>query len=261
MERNRFYQLGVGVWHQVLPQTNYTTYLKQNVFLNCRQGLLLGDPRFQCAGNYATAELSCNTYLRNDGGGRSGTMQGVRAAICVQTTLLNSNNITTGQGLLKEYFDNYKVSIGQNCIVPGLYGAGVNVYGPWNVSSTTIDSTPAINTCREDGYTDTGIQSRPSNAGAARATGKLTEVAVQQNAPNPATDETRIAYQLPSSVRQATLLVREGMSGREVLQQAVDPTRRELLLNLRSLPSGTYFYTIVADGIPARTLRLLVNRQ
>ena len=158
-------------------------------------------------------------------------------------------------------FDNYTANIQNACTVALTWqGVNVSVYGPSDAGLNPIYSVPNVNTCNQDGYPNTGIQTRSSGAVPGKAGGQLAAV-LEQNAPNPASDETRVAYQLPGTVRQAVLLVREGLTGREVMRQPVDPAHRELRLDLHALPSGMYLYTIEADGVPTRTHRLLVNRQ
>ena len=105
VERNRFYLLGDGAWFGS-DRTPTTSYLAQNAFLNCNHGVVLGDWRQQggWGWNTATADLSCNTYMRDDGGRRSGRTVGIYAALADRPTLRNTADNTTGQGLLKEYF-------------------------------------------------------------------------------------------------------------------------------------------------------------
>jgi len=80
-----------------------------------------------------------------------------------------------------------------------------------------------------------------------------------QNAPNPCTGRTTLDYTLTPQARQAVLLIRRGTDGSlmQLLPVSTGSTTQEL--DVRSYRPGVYFYTLVVDGLPCDTKRLLVR--
>ena len=107
------------------------------------------------------------------------------------------------------------------------------------------------NGCAADGFPDTGLQ-RP-----ALAVGGPVGL-MRPAAPNPVADETTIGYALPYGTQRAELLVQAGLTGKEVLRRPLPVGMSEDKLTVRELPDGLYFCTLLADGVPVQTQRLLV---
>ena len=108
------------------------------------------------------------------------------------------------------------------------------------------------NGCAADGYPDTGLQ-RPALVVGRKVTGKM-----KPAVPNPVADETTISYVLPTGTHRAELLVRTCLAGKEVRRISLAVGEQESRLSVRELPDGLYFCTLLADGVPVQTQRLLV---
>lgn len=75
--------------------------------------------------------------------------------------------------------------------------------------------------------------------------------------PNPAREQVRVAYTLPTGTNAATLELHDAL-GRLLLRQALPPSRAESQLALDHLPAGLYSATLTADGIVRARTRLLI---
>ncbi len=79
------------------------------------------------------------------------------------------------------------------------------------------------------------------------------------NQPNPFSGLTTVQCSIPATVRTAELIVLD-MTGREITRQIVSERgQTSVEVNLQTAPSGTYIGTLVADGKPAGTLKLVVS--
>ena len=80
---------------------------------------------------------------------------------------------------------------------------------------------------------------------------------LEQNVPNPATDQATISYYLPQDVSRAELRLFD-QSGRLLQQTALNNQsgQRTVQLRLEQLPSATYTYSLFVDGqaVESRTL-------
>lgn len=65
--------------------------------------------------------------------------------------------------------------------------------------------------------------------------------------PNPSREYTRITYKLPANESIAEILV-YNISGSEIKRYTVDKTFTDLIVSNDELPSGNYFYTLVANN-------------
>ncbi|WP_345236629.1 hypothetical protein, partial [Hymenobacter saemangeumensis] len=94
---------------------------------------------------------------------------------------------------------------------------------------------------------------------AKEATTMTTQPFLAQNHPNPASESTTFTYQLPAAAKSAAIVVRRGTDGYELirLSLAVNKTTRDL--DLRGYQPGVYFATLLIDGMPVQTRRVLVQ--
>ena len=83
---------------------------------------------------------------------------------------------------------------------------------------------------------------------------------LEQNVPNPATDQATISYYLPQDVSRAELHLFD-QSGRLLQQTALNNQagQRTVQLNLQQLPSATYTYTLFVDGQVVASRKLVVR--
>ncbi len=249
------------------------TTLEANTTLNCDRAVELGDRNGGGAG--IVVENSCNTFARFDDPGlqRNGDTYGFYA-LPNTSVILQANS--SGNGIIKNRF-----ALDQN----GIAGTHFSIYndaanGPINYN--TFDDNPSYgnfktdvqnasfgavnvngagtyfpptgnsNGCAADGYPNTGLQ-RPTLAMGRKITGRM-----KPAAPNPVAEETTIGYVLPSGAHRAELLVRAGLDGKEIRKVSLAVGEQEGRLSVRDLPNGLYFCTLLADGLPVQTQRLLV---
>jgi hypothetical protein len=92
------------------------------------------------------------------------------------------------------------------------------------------------------------------------APSELTQgVQFYQNDPNPFSESTDISFVIPQTVRQATLIVSDRIGHIVYSQLIEDRGESKTTINGSSLSTGTYLYSIVADGIhlPGKKMVLL----
>ena len=111
--------------------------------------------------------------------------------------------------------------------------------------------------CRYDLFPDAGIQQLRS-AGAVPV-GSGPGASIGQNVPNPCSGSTALDYHLPPGSQQAQVLVRRGLDGKAMEQVTLKTGGTQYLLDLRHYAPGLYFYTLVVDGVPVQTKRMLVE--
>lgn len=76
----------------------------------------------------------------------------------------------------------------------------------------------------------------------------ISENALEQNSPNPFTEETKIEYYLESNVETATIFIYD-MSGKQLRGYELHHRRGgEITINGGELDAGMYMYTLIADG-------------
>lgn len=140
----------------------------------------------------------------------------------------------------------------------GLYASGPSAVnfgngGPIDLSQRP---NPMLQPCALDGFPDTGIQQR-GITGTGTSIASITMLA--QNVPNPCVGSTRFDLRLPRTAHGAALLIRHGLDGRPVAELPFKPTATYLDVDLRGYTPGTYFCTLVVDGMPVQTKRMLVE--
>lgn len=89
---------------------------------------------------------------------------------------------------------------------------------------------------------------------------KLSDIALDQNIPNPLVTETTIRYKLPSGIKKAELVIKD-MTGKTI-QQITLGTNTSGVINIdaSSLSSGVYTYSLVADGRAIESKRMVVAK-
>lgn len=83
-------------------------------------------------------------------------------------------------------------------------------------------------------------------------------VAFAEAFPNPATDFAIVPYNLPEGTGEAILKLHD-QAGRLITELPVNAAARHVQINTAQLPSGVYFYSIVADGYSAPARKLVVK--
>jgi len=78
--------------------------------------------------------------------------------------------------------------------------------------------------------------------------------------PCPTATQSLVRFNRPSNSREAFIKLFDLM-GREIGRYELETQNGELIVNVRSLSEGIYFYSLVSDGQVLSTKRLIVSRQ
>jgi len=90
-------------------------------------------------------------------------------------------------------------------------------------------------------------------------TAVLTGVQLDQNQPNPFSENTRIRYFLPEETNSASLLI-TNLEGRQLKRIDIDHGGEgTVILQANELPAGMYLYTLLVDGEISETRRMLLT--
>ena len=80
-----------------------------------------------------------------------------------------------------------------------------------------------------------------------------------QNRPNPFNGTTEIEYNLPDGVSQALILITD-LQGKEISRKPITQFGKgNISINANSLAKGLYLYTLIIDGKPIDTKRMLID--
>jgi hypothetical protein len=101
------------------------------------------------------------------------------------------------------------------------------------------------------------------NAAIDRPNRLLSQSAVQALYPNPTADRLHVEVNTPVAARYVVLRLVDLLSGRMVLQAEL-PTgengHRQADVDVRALPAGQYAATLLVDGVPGMTQKVMINR-
>lgn len=101
-----------------------------------------------------------------------------------------------------------------------------------------------------------------TSARKAQAAETSTEIvpALYQNNPNPFTENTVIAYDLPSTTQNAALYIYD-MNGSQLAQYSITSFgNNSLTIDGGSLEAGMYLYSLIADGKVIDTKRMILTK-
>lgn len=101
------------------------------------------------------------------------------------------------------------------------------------------------------GQTATGI-GQPGNAEPG--------FSMEQNIPNPFTNETLIKYNLPANFNSAQMLVYD-LTGKQLAAFPIEKNSRSITLSSERLAAGIYIYSIVSDGKIMDSKRMVVSEK
>ncbi len=84
---------------------------------------------------------------------------------------------------------------------------------------------------------------------------------VFQNNPNPFNTQTTINYELSDHAKQAYLIV-SNMNGKQVANYELDSQQKngQVTIQANGLPNGTYVYTLIVNGTPLATNKMVVAK-
>ena len=85
-------------------------------------------------------------------------------------------------------------------------------------------------------------------------------ISLEQNVPNPFTDKTAIAVNVPKSVRSAALFIYD-MSGKQVDKiQITDRGKSSISVSGTNLQDGMYLYSLITDGKVIDTRKMILTK-
>ncbi len=86
-------------------------------------------------------------------------------------------------------------------------------------------------------------------------------IMLEQNDPNPTGSSTTISYRIPASVAKAELVISEITTGREISRTPLSGRENgEIKISVADLSSGTYLYSVVADGKLSASRKMVVTK-
>jgi len=105
------------------------------------------------------------------------------------------------------------------------------------------------------------VQQSLNAIGNANATDQAKDKAqLEQNAPNPFSEQTRIQFYLPKTVQRASLQIAD-QTGKVVKTYAIDQTGfGQVQLQAGELTAGVYVYTLLADGQIVATKQMILTK-
>jgi len=87
----------------------------------------------------------------------------------------------------------------------------------------------------------------------------LTNASLEQNVPNPFTENTRISYYLPEGILNAELRI-SNASGKLLRTITINHRGQgQTTVQAHSLAAGTYLYTLMADGQIIGTRKMILT--
>jgi len=94
----------------------------------------------------------------------------------------------------------------------------------------------------------------------ANQTSTLTSATLEQNQPNPFTENTLIRYFIPETVKTASLRV-TNLEGKQIKEIAIQHRGQgQVTLDANTLSAGTYQYTLILDGRILETKQMVLTR-
>ena len=90
---------------------------------------------------------------------------------------------------------------------------------------------------------------------------KLSNVSLEQNIPNPFSDNTSIHYNKPANAKNASVVIHD-MSGKLIKQITLSEASSGIInIYASSLSTGIYTYSLIIDGVTRATKKMLVARE
>ena len=267
-----FQNLTYGIVHD-LPAAGSaggTQSVTQSYFGGCGTGYLFTALRGSTNGsNAGTAQISCNTFARvtplsvntgvyNGIGVEANAFAKIGPAGAILPNLFDRGDSRGASRMRPIANANTSVQLGYNT-----YTNIASDLRPY-CTGVTLTSTPAAI------YTPTqpGSVCAPSGPnGLQRAANPSVSTAVSTDAtprlgppvPNPTQVAATVSYSIPTTIQAAALVLRRALDGRVVQTLVLDAAAKQTNLDLKDLPAGLYFYTLLVDDVPIATRRLVVE--
>lgn len=81
-----------------------------------------------------------------------------------------------------------------------------------------------------------------------------------QNKPNPFTEETSIPFKIDEKVKLATLYIYDFNGNQKRTRKISKRGKGSITLKTKGLKQGIYIYTLIADGVPVGTKRMMITK-
>jgi hypothetical protein len=98
-----------------------------------------------------------------------------------------------------------------------------------------------------------------SNSSDVKAADIATGAYLIQNAPNPFSENSIVKYYVPSSAKQAQLVI-YNMNGKMIKSYKLSPGMNTVNIAAGSLPSGQYNYSLLADGKKVDSKSMVITK-
>ncbi|WP_196292977.1 hypothetical protein [Hymenobacter ruricola] len=232
----------------------------QNLFEGCGAGYMFSSQE----GTTGTALLDCNTFKRVSGQSvNTGQYFGIYVQPSFTATISGTGNVRNNKfldgGLT---FNGFQAIYNANSISPvnyQTYDDYIPVISQW-VDPSAVNLVPVGYNYPNNNTDCVSGNGLPRQAPSVESSKLLSDDSqLDQNVPNPAHGSTKILYRVPNDCHKATLLVRRAMDGQVLETLPLDVKAQSSVLRLESYSAGTYFYTLLVDGSPVATRRLVVE--
>lgn len=81
---------------------------------------------------------------------------------------------------------------------------------------------------------------------------------MEQNIPNPFTDQTTIRYQLPVGVNNANIMVMD-LNGTLIKSYQINKNQSEINIKSSEIGKGLFIYSLVQNGQELITKKMIIN--
>lgn len=85
-------------------------------------------------------------------------------------------------------------------------------------------------------------------------------VKLAQNAPNPFSNKTIIAYELPKNMGKGQIIITD-LVGKQIRVIQLNDCGGEIEISAQDLPNGTFVYSLIANGKILKTNKMVVSKQ
>lgn len=270
---NTFTGLAVGIAHGL--RNGNTAEVRGNLFSQCEKGYNpVPFDNYTHPQPTGTAYVTCNTFERGvSAGQRGGVSYGIYQEADANVTLADPSAPINNPTILKNRFEDFGTV---NNGFYALYNAGSYSLSYLTFADYSSQIQPVTNsgvllpglTTGVNYVPNAGLVCTPTGTpnGLPRSMGgRPNAVATQQPPrleqciPNPAQGVVSIPYQLPKQAQSAALIIRRALDAQLIETLAVELDKQQIDLSTSHLPVGLYFYTLVVDGLPTATRRMVVQ--
>jgi hypothetical protein len=81
---------------------------------------------------------------------------------------------------------------------------------------------------------------------------------MEQNIPNPFSDQTTIRYQLPNGTNQASIIVLD-LNGKMIKEYAINQNKGEVRITASEIGKGLFLYSLINNGKEIITKKMVIK--